>query len=43
MGVMTLAYELGRTEEEILAMKPDEFARWVAFFRIKFPPKKRSR
>jgi len=32
---MSLAYELGKTESEIMAMTPEEFGRWEAFFRIR--------
>lgn len=31
---MRLAYELCKTEYEILEMTPDEYARWVAFFQL---------
>lgn len=39
---MRLAYELGKSEDEILAMAPDEFGRWVAFFKIITPKSGRS-
>ena len=31
---LRIAWELGRTEAEVLSMDPDEFARWVAFFKM---------
>lgn len=40
---MRLAYELGRTEEEVGEFTPDEFARWTAFFDILFNPKNKSK
>lgn len=32
--VLKVAWELSKTEPEVLNMLPDEFARWVAFFQI---------
>lgn len=31
---MNLAYKLGKTEAEIFQLSPDEFGRWVSFFKI---------
>lgn len=31
---MRLAHELGKTESEIMDLSPDEFGRWVAYFRL---------
>lgn len=39
---MGLAYELGKFEHEILALSPTEFARWLAFFRIKREEEKKA-
>lgn len=33
--VMKIAYELGKTEDEILSLTGEEYSRWVAFFKIK--------
>jgi hypothetical protein len=31
---MRIAHELGKLEPEILNMAPDEFARWVEYFKM---------
>lgn len=40
--IMKIAYELGKTEEEILALSSEEYSRWVAFFKIKAEQEKKQ-
>lgn len=42
MMVMTLAHELHKSVPEIEDLAPDEFAEWVAFFKIRQADEKKA-